>query len=241
MKNKVSEHLKVQSFEVDLNSRIKPYYIQCHLQEAAYDGSAFCGVGYEVVHPMGLAWVLNRLHVSFKSLPMWGDEVRIETWSRGQQGPLWHRNYQMFKGEELLLSATSAWTVLDLSTRSLYRGVPPFDPEKHLAEDTLPFCAKLTVPKHLEMQDAGSHVPLFSEIDTNGHVNNCVYTDWALNSLPFDYLANREIRDLEVNYYREVHPGQEVSFQIAREEDTWYFRGLHEGQPCFLVKLEFDQ
>lgn len=229
----------MQSFEVDLNSRIKPFYIQSHLQEAAYDGSAFCGVGYDVVHPLGLAWVLNRLHISFRSLPLWGDEVRIDTWSRGQQGPMWHRNYQMFRGEELLMEATSAWTVLDLSTRSLYRGVPPFDPEKHLAEDTLPLCTKLTVPRGLVLESAGSHVPTFSEIDTNSHVNNCVYTDWAINALPFDYLASLDIKELEINYYREIHPGQQVDFMIAREGETWYFQGLHEGTACFLVKLIF--
>ena len=237
---KVSEVFKVQSYEVDLSKRIKPFYIQNHLQEAAYSGSDFCGAGYDTLRALNLSWVLNRIHLSFCGLPLWGDEVRVDTWSRGQTGPLWHRNFQLFRGDELLMNGTSAWTVLDLGSRSLFRGQTPFNADTHLEEDTLPFCSKLTVPKDLVLQPAGSHVPLFSEVDTNRHVNNCYYTQWAVDALPYDYLAEHALKGLEINYYSEVYPGSEVNFQLGREGDTWYFRGLSPDAVCFLVKMEFE-
>ena len=205
MENKVIQTFTVLSYETDLAKRIKPFFIQNHVQEAGYAGSEFCGAGYDTLRALGLSWVLNRMHLSFNGLPLWGDELRMETWSRGQMGPLWHRNFRLFRGPELLMLGTSAWTVLDLENRSLFRGETPFRNDSHLAEDTLPLCTKIILPKELELQPAGSHTPLFSEIDTNAHVNNCYYTQWAMDALPFDYLRDHELKDLEINYLSEVH------------------------------------
>lgn len=239
MENKVIQTFTVLSYETDLAKRIKPFFIQNHVQEAGYAGSEFCGAGYDTLRALGLSWVLNRMHLTFNGLPVWGDELRMETWSRGQMGPLWHRNFRLFRGPELLMLGTSAWTVLDLENRSLFRGETPFRNDSHLAEDTLPFCTKIILPKELELQPAGSHTPLFSEIDTNAHVNNCYYTQWAMDALPFDYLRDHELKDLEINYLSEVHPDQELAFELGRQSDVWYFRGLSSGAACFVVKLEF--
>ena len=122
MENKVRQTFTVQSYEVDLAKRIKPFFIQNHVQEAGYAGSEFCGAGYDTLRKLNISWVLNRIHLSFNALPVWGDEVTLETWSRGQMGPLWHRNFCLFRGDELLMLGTSAWTVLDLGSRSLFRG-----------------------------------------------------------------------------------------------------------------------
>ena len=240
MDKKVHEIFQVQSYEVDLAKRIKPFFIQNHVQEAGYQGSEFCGAGYDALRAQNLSWVLNRLHLTFSGLPVWGEVVRLDTWSRGQVGPLWHRNFQMFRGEELLMQGTSAWTVLDLGSRSLFRGQPPFNPDTHLEEDTIPFCSKLMLPKDLVMEPAGSHTPLFSEIDTNRHVNNCYYTEWAVDSLPFDYLEFHTLKDLEINYFSEVHPGTQLDFQLGRDGDSWYFRGMSKETVCFLIKLIFQ-
>ena len=237
--NKVSLNFKVQSHEVDLASRLKPFYLQCYLQEAGYAGSQYCGAGYETLRDLNIAWVLNRIHISFNGVPKWGDEIRLDTWSRGNRGPLWHRNFQIFRGEEMLIQATSAWTLLDLQNRSIFRGMPPFKENTHCEEDTLPLCTKLIVPEGIQMETVGTHIPAFSEIDTNGHVNNCCYTEWAIDSLPFDYLASHELKDLEINYFAEVSPGMVVDFRLGREGDVWYFCGIHDDIVCFLVRLEF--
>ena len=237
--NKVNIAFRVQSHEVDCASRLKPFYLQCYLQEAGYAGSAFCGAGYETLRPLGLAWVLNRIHIHVSELPLWGDELRLETWSRGKTGPLWHRNFRLFRGGAVLAEATSAWTVLDLANRSIFRGMPPFREDSHCEEDTLPLCTKLVVPEGLAMEPAGSHVPLFSEIDSNGHVNNCIYAQWAFDALPLDYLAEHSLRDLEINYYAEVSPGMKVDFKLGRAGDVWYFCGVADEIVRFLVRMDF--
>lgn len=243
MENKVSIQYKVQSHEVDVLSRLKPFYLQTLLQEGGYAGSNFCGAGYDALRPLGLAWILNRIHISFEGVPMWGDDLKLVTWSRGKTGPLWHRNFQVFRGSDLLVQATTAWTVLDLANRTIFRGMPPFREDSHCEEDTLPFCTRIFVPDGLEMSSVGVHKPLFSEIDSNGHVNNCCYTEWAVDSLPFDYLKSHYLKDLEINYLAEVSPEMSVEFRLGREGDgdVWYFSGVCDDIVRFLVRLEFSE
>jgi acyl-ACP thioesterase len=188
----------------------------------------------------GIFWALNRIHFHIYDYPRWEDDVVLQTWSRGQAGPLWHRNFRMLKGGQITVLGTSAWTVVDLKERSIYRGDLGFNPEFHYPEDTLPFCSKIIVPRELESVPAGSHTVLWSDLDTNGHANNCAYTQWVLDALPFEYIKCRMLRDVQVNYHREAHYGEQVDLFISRDADKWYITGKTGDLTCFVESLEFD-
>lgn len=238
----VEQQFIIGSYETDGAARIKGLYIQNHLQEIAYQGSEFCGCSYEVLRTRNLFWALNRIHYQISDCPKWGDEVILQTWSRGQTGPLWHRNFRMFRAGDLstpIILGTSAWTLLDLTERSIYRGETGFDERLHYAEDTLAFCTKIVVPKELEQEKAGTHTVLYSDLDTNGHANNCQYTQWAMDVLPLNYVNSHILYDVQVCYYHEIHAGEEVSFFIAREGDTWYVTGKVADIQCFVERIEF--
>ena len=235
----VTEKFKVQSYEGDVNRRMKPVALQQRLQEAAYVGGDFCGAGYATLQGRGLFWALNRLHFKVYEWPVWGDELELQTWSRAHEGPLWHRNYRMLKDGKVIVDATSAWTLIDIASRSIWRGDSPFDESRHYAQDTLPFCSKIVIPRELPFSEAGSREALYSDLDTNGHVNNCIYPGWAIDALPLDYVLSHTLKDVQICYFREVHAGEEVSLQVARENDTWYILGIVNGAQAFVVRLEF--
>lgn len=239
----VEQNLVINSYESDLNANIKAVSLQNLLQEVAYRGSEFCHCGPSEMNRRGIFWALNRIHFHIYDYPRWEDHVVLQTWSRGQVGPLWHRNFRMLrpdrKGEPMVLG-TSAWTVVDLNERSIFRGDLGFDSAFHHSEDTLPFCSKIIVPKGLEAIPSGSHQVQWSDLDTNGHANNCAYTQWVLDLLPFDYMKTHRVRDVQVNYHHEVHYGEKVDFFISRTDDTWYITGKAGDLLCFVEKLEFD-
>ena len=110
---KVLWSTEINSFEADQNSNIKMVSLQNLLQEMAYRGSGFCGCGQDVMNSKGVFWALNRIHFSILRCPRWGDKVKLQTWSRGQMGPLWHRNFRIedSTGNPMVLG-TSAWTVI---------------------------------------------------------------------------------------------------------------------------------
>lgn len=238
---KVLWSTEINSFEADQNSNIKMVSLQNLLQEMAYRGSNFCRCGQDVMNSKGVFWALNRIHFSILRCPRWGDKVMLQTWSRGQMGPLWHRNFRIedSTGNPMVLG-TSAWTVMDFKERSLFRGELGFDPAFHLEEDTLPFCTKILIPRDLEQVPAGSHTVVWSDIDTNGHANNCAYTQWVLDVMPVEYVKTHEVKDVQVNYNYEIHYGEKVDFYVARAENVWFVTGKVGDRTCFSERLEFD-
>ncbi|MBQ9309846.1 MAG: hypothetical protein IJ222_03175 [Bacteroidales bacterium] len=238
----VEDKFVISSYETDTAARIKGQYIQNHLQEIAYQGSEFCGCSYEVLRTRGLFWALNRIHFQVLECPKWGDEVILQTWSRGQTGPLWHRNFRMYKAGDMsspVILGTSAWTLLDLENRSIFRGETGFDESLHYAEDTLPFCTKIAVPRELGQVGEATHTVLFSDLDTNGHANNCQYTQWAMDALPLEYVKSHILRDVQVCYYHEIHAGETVALSVARDGDTWFVTGKVGELQCFVERIEF--
>lgn len=243
MDKKVRECFTIKSYESDIYRRLKPFFLQNHMQELAYKGSEFCGASYDKLRADNFFWVLNRIHISISEWPEWGEEVCLQSWSRAKQGPLWHRNFKLLRAgqeESPIMLGTSAWTILNIADRSISRGNHSFNEASHLEEDTLPFCTKITIPEEIIMQDAGSHRVSFSELDTNGHTNNCIYTQWAMDALPFDYLKSHILSDLKICYYHELHLGDNVRFLLGNDaERKWYLQGMLGDTICFLVEMRF--
>ena len=242
MNLKVQEQFEVKSYETDVCRRLKPFFLQSHVQEMAYQGSEFCGASYEQLRADNLFWALNRMHLQITEWPLWGEEVCLQTWSRAKAGPLWHRNFRMFRPgaeDSPLMLGTSAWTMLNLADRSICREEHGFNQAYHLEEDTLPFCSKILIPKEVEMEDAGAHTVVYSDLDSNAHANNCMYTQWSVDTLPPGYAAGHELRDLQICYYRELHYGERVLFRLGHMQDKWYLQGMLGDTVCFVVEMEF--
>ena len=62
------------------------------------------------------------------------------------------------------------------------------------------------MPKDLE--DAGSRRIGYSETDINGHANNTRYADYACDTVHFEELAGRYVRELQITYSAECLAGR---------------------------------
>ena len=139
-----------------------------------------------------------------------------------------------------IVLGTSAWTIVNISERSICRDDPGFDSSRHYPVETLPLCAKIQVPRGIETVLAGAHKVAWSDLDINGHANNCAYTRWAVDALPADYVNSHIIKDVEVNYYHEIHLGEKADLLVSRCGEQWFVTGKVGDSVCFVEKLEFD-
>ena len=61
----------------------------------------------------------------------------------------------------------------------------------------------------------------YGDIDSNMHVNNVKYVEWAIESLPLDIVLNYELKELSVIFEKECRYGAEItaSYEIKEDEN----------------------
>ena len=177
------------------------------LQEAAIRHADLHGVGAHGLAERGTSWVLNRLAAGIVRYPRRDEALRVETWSTGVRGFRGYREFRLFCGEELLLSASSLWLWIDLRTRTLARvpealaaafpvggdGRPPYRAELERTRFAAPAATAPAVPVTVR----------YSDFDANGHVNNTAFLDYLQTALARHGLPPHP-RRLELQFVREI-------------------------------------
>ena len=144
-----------------------------------------------------------------------------------------------------LVSATTSWLIIDLASRRMVRDrelADNFDNSQagYAIEEQ---AEKVMLPKDIEPELVDTHKVVWSDIDTNGHVNNVKYVVWALDILDYELVSKNPIKELLVNFDSEVLPGAQVELYRVVEEiegsTVCYVQGKVDGKASFSVKINF--
>ncbi len=224
------ETVRVNAFECDFNQKWKPAAFFQHLTEAAVIHAARLGVGYEAMGAKNLFWVHSRMKIQFFKYPAVHDAVTIRTWPKTIQQKLFFiRDFEAVDAAgERLASATSAWLILDAASR---RMVPPQSLD--LVIPALSERIGLAEPlERLRLEEDGEERlrvrAAYSAVDMVGHVNNSRYVEWICDAFPFEDYQNQKIDWLQINYDKEVRPGEEVSVLVKEQEaGLWGVAGMN--------------
>ncbi len=202
----------------------------------------------------GLTWVVSRYHLVIERYPGLGEKISIKTWASGKHGFYALRDFEVFdKDRARVIAATSSWMIIDLVSRRPVRVENLFPDglilqERALADDfpTLPIVEKLDHKTTFRV--------LFEDLDYNRHVNNVVYSRWAVEGMPREMLFSGRPREMEINYRSEAFYGDEVEVitqnpenpggfwvqqiynlasgqEVCRLRSRWVKYGMEEGEP----------
>ncbi|MEG0766501.1 MAG: thioesterase, partial [Clostridia bacterium] len=183
------------------------------------------GCGYSTLLSQGAAWILVRIQLEMTRYPCLGETVRIRTWPSARKRWFFPR-YFVFETEqgEALGAASSLWALLDLKTRTMlpptHAGVEMPDTSAIMSPLSLP-----TMPEDLPMEAVCStYLPVYTDLDVNGHVNNTRYVDWLCNALGIDALRAQAPGKLQVTYHAEIRPGTQVNLSFKHKEGLFYLK-----------------
>lgn len=246
MKKKYTEERVVSCYEADSNHNFRPTAMLDLMQEAAGRDASVLGFGYDEMISENTAWVLSRTRVCFHKCPKWRDSVVLKTWHKGANRIFYLRDFLLESPEgELLISATTSWLIIDLATRRMVRNTTlaeNFD-NSEMGDAIEEQAGKVMLPKGLEPELVHTHKVVWSDIDTNGHVNNVKYAVWALDAVDYDILKEKSLKEILINYDTEVMRDQTVELYrvMAQEEESTvvYIVGKVEGKSCFSIKMNF--
>ena len=246
MKKKYTEERVVSCYEADSNHNFRPTAMLDLMQEAAGRDASVLGFGYDEMISENTAWVLSRTRVCFHKCPKWRDSVVLKTWHKGANRIFYLRDFLLESPEgELLISATTSWLIIDLATRRMVRNTTlaeNFD-NSEMGDAIEEQAGKVMLPKGLEPELVHTHKVVWSDIDTNGHVNNVKNAVWALDAVDYDILKEKSLKEMLINYDTEVMRDQTVELYrvVAQEEESTvvYIVGKVEGKSCFSIKMNF--
>ena len=239
----LSEDHIITCYEADANQFMRPTAMLDLMQEAANVNASTLGFGYDEMINSNMAWVLSRTHVKFVNTPKWRQEVNLKTWHKGVSKLFHLRDFILSdkEGNPIVL-ATTSWLIIDLNTRRLVRNSALAMSDTAMDAIETP-ADKVVIPVDIEPELVRKHPVTWSEVDTNGHVNNVKYAVWALDAVKAEDIKERPLKEMLINYDAEVMPGDTVKISRVRQESeegiTYYITGKVADKQNFAVKLVF--
>jgi len=205
---------RIRSQEVGLQRRLKMSPLIMLMQEASMQNVIDLKVSLWDLEEEQNSWVILRKEISIIKMPSHGDEVIVKTYPAGFDRILAYRDYLVYDmAGELLATASSTWTLMNLTTRKIQRIPESYLELTHDGDKLVPPASKLKI--HPEVSSSYDHVIRSGDIDWNHHVNNVVLSKLMLQSAPEDFIRNRRISKYTFHIKSECLLGEEVRVTCA--------------------------
>lgn len=223
---KFQEQLTIKSYQTNQYGQASISSIFNILIEAAWAHAQVMDWGYDNLKSNNLFWVLSRMYFQVEKYPAWQDQITLNTWSAGTDGMYAYREY-ILENEvgEVILKASSAWLILDLETRKIFR-ISDYRYTFPKRVDDRACRNPKRIKPDVHPENLSYYPVLFSELDINKHFNSVKYVDRVLDDFGIDFLNQHEPAELEVNYLKEGQADDSLAVTRTRISENEYLNCL---------------
>ena len=214
-----SKQFEVTLSDVGENNQLSDKGILRMMQEIACIHSDICGFSVNDVEETGFAWIILNWKLRVFSRPRWNTKLNVKTWSSHQKHISFYRDFEITDNDNNLVAlATSRWVLYDLSKKSFTKIDSEFAKkytmvDKHVFEE--PFNEKIKEPESLIF--VKDYVVSKRDLDTNHHVNNLNYLDFAYEALPVNIIGH--FNSTEIMYKTEARLEDILSIYFHKSEN----------------------
>ena len=218
------EPIYVKEFEispvaVDRFGRLKASSILAYLQDVAGDHSAILGTDRYALTDKNLFWAVIRHRVQISRLPKTGEKLRIETWPMPTTRTAYPRSTIAYDeaGNECFRSI-SLWILMDADSRAMV-----LPGKSGVQVSGLLRGCELQAPGSMqprEMAECDERTVRYTDLDINGHMNNCRYLDWVEDLLPSPFHAHHEWKEFSLCYTSEVRENEPVQLHWELDQGS---------------------
>lgn len=213
---------KTRYTDVGSDNKLTLKALVATLQQAAISHSEQAGYGVNHIDTTHLAWLLLDWKVQVISYPHSNEILTVKTWPRVFDKLYSYRDFEVFdENNNLVAIASSKWFAIDTQNKKIRKLTPEIadaygEPvSKRVFENA--FEEKLKVPEDLKLNF--NYEIQRRDIDTNGHVNNLNYIDFALEALDEDIYNNTVFHNLEVIYKKEIKLHEKINCYYSFENN----------------------
>lgn len=214
----------VHYYEIDKKRRITIPTIFHYLEDMAIRNSEEIGLTLDYYEENNQGWMLIQWDIEILRYPMFNEEVTITTTPSAFISFMANREYEITDKEgNLLISAKSVWLLADMNTRRPIRIPDTMYNTFGIGKESADHYYKLDELKAMDNGSYCSDVKIKNtDLDSNDHVNNVKYVEWALASLPPHCVDNYAACRIKANYRKELnlHDEAKVISNIAENGVT---------------------
>ena len=215
------EAIYVKEFEispvaVDQFGRLKASRLLAFLQEVAGDHSVILGTDQNSLMDKNLFWAVIRHRVQITRLPESGEKLRLETWPMPTTRTAYPRSTVAYDAEgRECFRGISLWVLMDAKSRAMV-----LPGKSGVTVSGMLTGSELAAPGSMALQDLGKVVTRtvrYTDLDVNGHMNNCRYLDWVTDTLPGSFHGTHSVSEFTLNYLSEAREGEalDLHYQLT--------------------------
>ncbi len=193
---------------LDSRGELKIVSILNLLQDTASEHASAMGVSGFDLASKNLAWVIVRYQIEIKASPAWQEAITIETWRTPVNNLYELRQFRITGHSALEVVTASAFWVMIKKKNSRPVRLSRYLPERYLEQKTPEDLSTLkTLEKPVRVDFELPFKVRMHDLDLNGHVNNAIYLEWAVETVPPAFLLANRPEHLEVTFQRESFYG----------------------------------
>ena len=201
-----TDNFTLTDLQCDRFGNLRPSAILWFVQEMAGRHCLQLSLDWDTLASKGMFWAIIRHRVQVSRLPRKGETIRLETWPMPTTRVAFPRNVVAFdEGGNELFRSTSLWVLMDMESRAMILpGKSGVTVEGILRGGELPVPGSLSP---MELSGLQQRSVGFTDLDCNGHMNNCRYLDWAADLLHSDFHRDHRLQGFTLGYVAEAREG----------------------------------
>lgn len=211
---------KIKYLDVDKNNQLKSKAIIDLMQNTAGEHTDLNGDGLKDKEKTHMAWLALNWKVKVFTRPSYGKTLEVKTWIKKTEHCCSWREFEVYCGKKLVAIADSRWVLTNTESCKIIK-VPEIFIEKYspkgkgVFEEALQ--EKIKEPQNLKL--AYEETIGRAKIDTNNHLNNLYYLDFAIESLPEEIYENTNFSNIQIMYKKQVKYKDTVKCFYAQENN----------------------
>jgi acyl-ACP thioesterase len=222
MEGMYTEKRRITYYDLDCKRQLKLSAFLRMVHIGADINAKDLGIGFTDLTRLDMGFVLQRFGLRIHRMPLYDEIVDIRTWPAAiERGTFIRKGDMPDQQGNKLMEWTSMWVLFDTKARKILRpsALPVAiaglgDVGVQTTADKIDLSAPLG-----ESVSSYTHTVRYCDVDTNMHMNNCIYGDLIDNALS----AKRETAPdgVQINYLAETRLGEQIDITCHQAHDTY--------------------
>ena len=213
---------EINYYDVDYKLKCKMSSIINFICDVGTHQSESVGGGMKYCEDNNCAWVFYKYDIKVKRYPKFGEKIRVVTSASSFKKFYASRLYEIYdENNERIVEGEGILLLINIDKRRAIR-IPEDQYEAYNVDKNEKSDLKIERLERMEKADNENIFKVrYGDIDSNMHVNNVRYVEWAVESLPLEIVLNYELKDLSVVFEKECKYGAEIiaSYELREDND----------------------